>query len=179
MLTDSYCFVRISIYNCEKTVDIWRRIDMIIFFYSIPILPIVVVILAVLNAGASWVRDVLPILSCLLIFKNVYIDLYYSIRKMSHNLGSAILQFLFGFVRIAVFSPILSKFLQNSGGIFGLLDMLLSIIFVIPIIAIFWLLGELSSLAYGLSKDNYSANTAIASNILSIIFRTMVSQRAN
>ena len=142
---------------------------MIIFFYSIPILPIVVAILAVLNAGASWVRDVLPILSCLLIFKNVYIDLYYSIRKMSHNLGSAILQFLFGFVRIAVFSPILSKFLKNSGGIFGILDILLSIIFVIPIIAIFWLLGELSSLAYGLSKDNYSANTAIASNILSII----------
>ena len=142
---------------------------MTFFIYSIPILPVIVVILAVLNSGASWVRDILPILSCLLILKNVYIDLYYSTRKMSHNLGSAILQFLFGLVRIAVFSPILSRFLQNSGGVFGLLDLLLSIIFVVPIISILWLLGEFSSLAYGISKDNYSAKTAIASNIISII----------
>ena len=139
------------------------------FIYSIPILPIIIIILALLNAGASWIRDVLPILLVLLILKNIYVDLFYSIYKKSHNPFAAILQFIFGFIRLAVFIPILNTFLTNSGGLLGLIDLILSLSFIVPISSLLWLLGELSSLAYGISEKDESVGIANISNIISII----------
>ena len=138
--------------------------------YSIPIWPIILIILALFNAGASWIRDCLPILAGLIIIKNLYIDLYYSIRKSSHNPFAAILIFIFGIARVAIFFPILNVFLTNTGGVFGLIDLLLSLVFVVPIISFVWLLGELSSLAYGIGAPKYAFGTAITGNLLSIAF---------
>lgn len=139
------------------------------FIYAIPILPIVLVIIALLCAGASWIKDVLPILSGLVIFKNIYIDLYYSICKKSHNPAVAVCQFLFGIARVAVFFPIINKFLTSSGGLLGVIDLILSLVLVVPIISILWLMGEFAALSYGLSQQSESARFSIFSNIFSII----------
>ena len=139
------------------------------FIYSIPVLPIIILVLAILNAGASWLKDILPLLTGLLVLKNIYIDLFYSIRKGKHSPLTATLQFLFGIVRIAVFFPILNTFLTSTSGLLGLIDLILSFVFIVPFIGLFWLLGELSSLAYGISNQDESSGSAIISNIISII----------
>lgn len=140
-----------------------------IIFYSIPILPVVIIVLSVLNAGASWLKDILPVLAGLLILKNLYIDLFYSICRMKHPPVGAVLQFCFGIARMAFFLPILNYFLTTSGGLLGLFDLILSVIFIVPFLSILWLGGELSSLAYGISDQNESIGMTIASNIVSIV----------
>ena len=74
-----------------------------IIFYSIPILPIVIIVLSILNAGATWLRDILPVVAGLLILKNICIDLFYSICRMKHPPAGAVLQFVFGIAKINSF----------------------------------------------------------------------------
>lgn len=170
---DNYVIKRYYVYSVIS-VDFIQFIflgkDMkMIIFYSVPILPIIVLVLAVLNAGASWIKDVIPCLAGLLVLKNIYIDLFYSIYKSGHPPIMAILQFLFGIARVGVFLPILNTFLTGSGGLLGLIDVILSLLLIVPIISLFWLLGEMSSLAYGIGPQDESVGMAIGGNILSIL----------
>ena len=136
--------------------------------YSIPILPIVLLVLGLFNVGASFIRDCLPIISGLLIIKNIYVDLYCSIVKEDHNPGSAILQFFLGIVRVLVIVPIVEEFLTYNGGLFALIGLIFSVILIVPIIGYLWLLGELSSLCYGIGSPDYSSGKAVWGNIISI-----------
>lgn len=136
--------------------------------YSIPILPILIIIIGLFGASVSFVRDCLPVISVLLIIKNVYVDLYRSIIKEYHSPGSAIIQFILGIVRIAVIVPIIEEFLTWSGSLLGFIGLIFSALIIVPIISLLWLLGEMSSLAYGIGSSGYSSGKAVGSNILSI-----------
>lgn len=147
-----------------------------IIFYSIPLLPVLLLIISLLYASTSWIRDALPVLVCILLIKNIYIDIFYSIFKKKHNPFVSIFHFLLGFVRIAVFYPLLNLFLHNSGGLSGLLNIIMSLIFVIPIFSILWLMGECYSLIYGTGDESgiSGAGVTIFCNVLSIAITLLI-----
>ncbi len=117
---------------------------MIIFFGSFPVIMIVIIFLAFLNAGARAVIDLLPVLFCVFLAKNFMLDIGIAAIKHRRKFFLVVIFLLFDTFRDFLFFNMLHLEALDYSGMSGLIEFFLLLV----IGSIFFLIGELASIAH-------------------------------
>ncbi len=117
---------------------------MIIFFGSFPVIMIVIIFLALLNAGARAVIDLLPILFYVFLAKNFLLDIGIAAIKNRCKFILVVIFLLFDTIRVLFFFYMLHLEALEYSGIVGIIDFCLLLI----IGGIIFLAGEIISLGH-------------------------------